>query len=79
MLGVFGWFGQLTGVGNAAGTINYVRKRPTNENEGEVSLILGSDDLKRLQADYSFLMTDSGSWAARVVPLQKTQDHTLMA
>lgn len=59
--------GQLTGVGNAAGTINYVRKRPTNENEGEVSLILGSYDLKRLQADYSFLLTDSGSWAARVV------------
>ena len=35
--------GQLTGVGNAAGTINYVRKRPTNENEGEVGLTLGSD------------------------------------
>ena len=59
--------GQLTGVGNAAGTINYVRKRPTNENEGEIGLILGSYDLKRLQADYSFLLTDSGSWAARVV------------
>jgi outer membrane receptor for ferric coprogen and ferric-rhodotorulic acid len=59
--------GQLTGVGNAAGTINYVRKRPTNENEGEVGLTLGSYDLKRLQADYSFLLTDSGSWAARFV------------
>jgi len=58
--------GQLTGVGNAAGTINYVRKRPTNENEGEVALILGSDDLQRLQADASFLLTESGSWAARV-------------
>jgi outer membrane receptor for ferric coprogen and ferric-rhodotorulic acid len=59
--------GQLTGVGNAAGTINYVRKRPTNENAGEVGLTLGSYDLKRLQADYSFLLTDSGSWAARFV------------
>jgi outer membrane receptor for ferric coprogen and ferric-rhodotorulic acid len=59
--------GQLTGVGNAAGTINYVRKRPTNENEGEVGLTLGSYDLKRLQADYSVLLTESGSWAARVV------------
>jgi len=59
--------GQLTGVGNSAGTINFVRKRPTNENEGEVGLSLGSYGLKRLQADYSFLLTDSGSWAARVV------------
>ncbi|MDB2386898.1 TonB-dependent siderophore receptor [Shewanella sp.] len=59
--------GQLTGVGNAAGTINYVRKRPTNENEGEVGLTLGSHELKRLQADYSMLLTDSGSWAARAV------------
>ncbi|MEC8484615.1 MAG: TonB-dependent receptor plug domain-containing protein, partial [Pseudomonadota bacterium] len=27
--------GLLTGVGNASGTINYVRKRPTNEDEGQ--------------------------------------------
>jgi outer membrane receptor for ferric coprogen and ferric-rhodotorulic acid len=59
--------GQLTGVGNSAGTINYVRKRPTNENEGEVGLSLGSYGLKRLEADSSFFLTDSGSWAARVV------------
>ncbi|NQY89020.1 MAG: TonB-dependent siderophore receptor [Colwellia sp.] len=59
--------GQLTGVGNAAGTINYVRKRPSNENEAEVGLTLGSDDLQRLQADASFLLTESGSWAARIV------------
>ena len=57
--------GQLTGVGNSAGTLNYVRKRPTNENEGEIALTLGSYDFKRLQADYSLLLTDSGSWAGR--------------
>ncbi len=57
----------LTGVGNSAGTINYVRKRPTNNNEGEVGIQLGSYGLKRVQADYSALLTDSGSWAARVV------------
>ncbi|MFD2165906.1 TonB-dependent siderophore receptor [Thalassotalea euphylliae] len=59
--------GLLTGVGNAAGTINYVRKRPTNENEGEIGVSIGSDSFKRLQADYSALLTDSGSWAGRVV------------
>ena len=59
--------GQLTGVGNSAGTLNYVRKRPSNENEGEVGLTLGSYDQKRLEADYSMLLTESGTWAARVV------------
>ena len=59
--------GLLTGIGNSAGTINYVRKRPTNENEGEVGVSYGSDDFKRVQADYSALLTESGSWAGRVV------------
>ncbi|MBZ2193178.1 TonB-dependent siderophore receptor [Pseudoalteromonas arctica] len=69
--------GQLTGVGNAAGTINYVRKRPTNENEGEVGISVGTYGLKRLQADYSFLLTDSGSWAARVVGAAESSDSYL--
>ena len=69
--------GQLTGVGNSAGTINYVRKRPANENEGEVGLSLGSYGLKRLQADYSFLLTDSGSWAARVVAVVEESESYL--
>ncbi len=69
--------GQLTGVGNAAGTINYVRKRPTNENEGEIGLTLGSYDLKRIQADYSMLLTDSGSWAARVVAVIQDSESYL--
>ena len=59
--------GILTGVGNSAGTLNYVRKRPTNENQGEVGLSFGSYDFKRVEADYSALLTESGSWAARVV------------
>jgi len=69
--------GQLTGVGNSAGTINYVRKRPTNENEGEIGLTLGSYNSKRLQADYSFLLTDSGSWAARVIAVAQDAESYL--
>jgi len=69
--------GQLTGVGNSAGTINYVRKRPKNDNEGEIGLTLGSYDLKRLQADYSFLLTESGSWAARVVAVLEDSESYL--
>jgi len=69
--------GQLTGVGNSAGTLNYVRKRPTNDNEGEVGLTLGSYDLKRLQADYSLLLTDSGSWAARFIAVVEDKESYL--
>ncbi|MEP1740779.1 MAG: TonB-dependent siderophore receptor [Kangiellaceae bacterium] len=69
--------GLLTGVGNAAGTINYVRKRPTNKNEGEVGLSLGSYNLKRVQADYSALLTESGSWAGRIVAVAEDSESHL--
>jgi outer membrane receptor for ferric coprogen and ferric-rhodotorulic acid len=69
--------GLLTGVGNAAGTINYVRKRPTNENQGEVGVSVGSYDFKRLQADYSALLTEDGSWAARVVAVAEDKESHL--
>lgn len=59
--------GLLTGVGNASGTINYVRKRPTNEQEGSVGVSAGSFDFKRVQADYSTPFTESGDWAGRIV------------
>ncbi|WOT03680.1 TonB-dependent siderophore receptor [Shewanella youngdeokensis] len=69
--------GQLTGVGNSAGTINYVRKRPKNENEGEVGVSYGSDDFKRVQADYSALLTDDGRWAGRVVMVAEDKESHL--
>lgn len=59
--------GLLTGVGNAAGTINYVRKRPTNEAQGEVGISYGSWSTKRIEADYSTPFTESSTWAGRVV------------
>ncbi|WOI37464.1 TonB-dependent siderophore receptor [Alteromonas sp. CI.11.F.A3] len=59
--------GLLTGVGNSSGTLNYVRKRPTNEEGGEVTVSAGSFDFKRMQADYSTLLTEDGRWAARFV------------
>lgn len=59
--------GLLTGVGNSAGTINYVRKRPTNEEQGSVGVSYGSWGTKRVEADYSTPLTKDGTWAARVV------------
>lgn len=57
--------GLLTGVGNASGTINYVRKRPTNQRRGQLNVAAGSWESRRVEADYSTPLTASGTWAAR--------------
>ncbi|MBB6092750.1 outer membrane receptor for ferric coprogen and ferric-rhodotorulic acid [Povalibacter uvarum] len=69
--------GLLTGVGNSAGTINYVRKRPTNDTQGGVSATIGSWDTRRIEADYSTPFTESGSWAGRIVAAAEEGDSWL--
>ncbi|PXW98224.1 outer membrane receptor for ferric coprogen and ferric-rhodotorulic acid [Sphaerotilus hippei] len=71
--------GLLTGVGNASGTINYVRKRPTNKDGGEVIATLGSNSQKRLALDYNKILTEDGSWAARLVVAHEDKDSHLRA
>ena len=71
--------GLLTGVGNAAGTINYVRKRPTNERQGVAGLGVGSWSTLRAQVDYSTPFTDDGTWAGRVVAAHEDGDTHLQA
>lgn len=69
--------GLLTGVGNAAGTINYVRKRPTNEAQGHLGVTGGSWDRRRVEADYSTPFNDAGTWAGRVVVATEESDSYL--
>ena len=69
--------GLLTGVGNASGTINYVRKRPRNENGGEVQLSAGSHGLRRGAVDYNRILSDDGSWAGRLVVAHEDKDSYL--
>lgn len=69
--------GLLTGVGNASGTINYVRKRPTNTAQGSAEVSFGSWGMKRAEVDYSTPLVDSGAWAARVVAAVEDQDSYL--
>jgi len=71
--------GLLTGVGNAAGTINYVRKRPTNERQGLFGLSYGSWDTLRAEFDYSTPFTVDGTWAGRVVAAHEDGDSWLRA
>ncbi|WP_282269863.1 TonB-dependent siderophore receptor [Stenotrophomonas sp. PS02298] len=69
--------GLLTGVGNASGTINYVRKRPTNESKGQVGISLGSWGKRRVEVDYSTPFTEDGRWAGRVVAAHEDGDSYL--
>ncbi|GAA6146729.1 TonB-dependent siderophore receptor [Thalassolituus maritimus] len=62
--------GLLTGVGNSSGTVNYVRKRPTNEDQGEILFSLGEFNKVRLGVDGNKVLTDDGRWAGRVVAVQ---------
>jgi outer membrane receptor for ferric coprogen and ferric-rhodotorulic acid len=66
--------GLLTGVGNASGTINYVRKRPKNQDGGEVGVSFGSWGLKRAELDYNKVLTSDGSWAGRLVATSEDKD-----
>ena len=69
--------GLLTGVGNASGTINYVRKRPTNKDGGEALFSVGSYGLKRAALDYNKVLTQDGQWAGRLVVAQDDKDSYL--
>ncbi|WP_440874204.1 TonB-dependent siderophore receptor [Thalassotalea sp. PLHSN55] len=51
--------GLMTGVGNPSATINFIRKRPTIENEFSVNGTLGSWDNKRLELDGTYNISDS--------------------
>lgn len=66
--------GLLTGVGNASGTINYVRKRPLNRDGGEVLVSAGSYNAKRVAVDYNKVLTQDGSWSGRVVAVYEDKD-----
>ena len=66
--------GLLTGVGNASGTLNYVRKRPLNDTRGSLELTAGSYDHKRIEADYSTPFVESGAWAGRLVVASEDED-----
>src|SRR5690606_21416393 len=71
--------GLLTGVGNAAGTINYVRKRPTNEAQGVAGFQMGSWNTLRAEVDHSPPFTADGTWAGRVVAAHEGGESWLEA
>ncbi len=59
--------GLLTAVGNPSATINYIRKRPTQEFMANLSAGYGTWDTRRLTADVSGAVNDSGTVRGRLV------------
>ncbi|MFW2422806.1 MAG: TonB-dependent siderophore receptor [Porticoccaceae bacterium] len=69
--------GLITGLGNPSGTINAVRKRPTNEFTAAINFSTGSWQHQRSEIDVSTPLTDSRSWAARAVIATQDQHSWL--
>lgn len=67
----------LTGVGNPSATINYVRKRPTQDLQVKASAMLGSWDQKRFEADVSGPLNASGTLSARLIFAHDDHDSYL--
>ncbi|MGB3726812.1 MAG: TonB-dependent siderophore receptor [Glaciecola sp.] len=67
--------GLMTGVGNPSATVNYIRKRPLDENALSINATAGSFDLYRLEADASYQLTDDIS--ARAVLVQQDKNSYL--
>lgn len=63
--------GLMSGVGEPAGTLNFVRKRPTTQFQGHVSAGAGSWDRFRLEADVAGPLNPSGSVRGRAIAAQQ--------
>ncbi|KMQ75131.1 TonB-dependent siderophore receptor [Marinobacter subterrani] len=59
--------GLMAGSGNPAATVNFIRKRPTEETSASVAVTGGSWGRKRIVGDVSGAVSESGAVRARVV------------
>ncbi|WP_423454473.1 TonB-dependent siderophore receptor [Ottowia sp. VDI28] len=66
--------GLLTGAGEPGGTINLVRKRPTNTFQAQAEVQLGSWNGRRVVGDISSPLTKSGSVRGRLVAVADNSD-----
>lgn len=69
--------GLMSGTGNPSATINFVRKRPTATPQARVDLTGGSWDKRRIDADASGALTESGNIRGRVVYANENKNSYL--
>ena len=66
--------GLLSGAGTPGGTVNSVRKRPTDAFQAQAEVQLGSWDARRVVGDVSGALVESGRVRGRVVALYDRSD-----
>lgn len=69
--------GMMTGLGNPSATINYVRKRPTDDFQASLSASYGSWNDRRFTGDISSPLNESGTLRARFVAANEDTDSYL--
>ncbi|TLF50619.1 TonB-dependent siderophore receptor [Halomonas urmiana] len=74
---VRGATGLMSGSGNPAATVNFVRKRPTATPQASVTGTLGSDDHRRLALDVSGPLDDEGRVRGRLIAAVQDSDSYL--
>lgn len=67
----------MTGVGNPSATINYLRKRPTEQFQANASAYGGSFNMWRAEGDLSGPLNASGTIRARVIGAHEERDSWL--
>ncbi len=68
--------GLLASTGNPAGTVNFVRKRPTRELQASAAVTLGSWQNRRIDGDVSSALDADGRWRGRlIVAAQEKNSH----
>jgi outer membrane receptor for ferric coprogen and ferric-rhodotorulic acid len=69
--------GLLSFIGNPSATINFVRKRPTADFQGDAGVTVGSWDNRRLDVDLSGPLNDSRSVRGRLIAADQDTDSYL--
>jgi len=69
--------GLLSFTGNPSATINFVRKRPTADVQGDIGLTVGSWGNRRLDVDLSGPLNDTRSVRGRVIAADQDTDSYL--
>lgn len=72
---VMGANGMMTGAGNPSATVNFIRKRPTDDLRADVSITAGSWSNMRLDADVSGRLNEYA--AGRAVVVKQKRDSYL--
>lgn len=66
--------GMLRGSGNPSATVNLVRKRPTKEFQANGAITVGSWERRRVEADVSAPLNESGSIRGRLVAVKDKKE-----